>query len=440
MTTLAAAQTRAALKTLLPSPAQRLAQQVSFRWQLARVRAGHRAALQSLRGKPRLRVAFLLVHESVWKCEQLAQLMREDGRFDPEIWICPLKALDAPEVHRRMTQCAEQFEAAGHRVIRSFDERSGCWLDLKAQRRPDLVFFTNPWAITRPEYLIGHFEDTLTCYVPYGFKSSHLHRAHYDQQTHNFVWKYFLETEIHRRLAGHHARNRGANAVVTGAPGMDELLDPGYRAREAWKPAAGRPRRIIWAPHHSIVGQGSGLDYSNFLACSDFMLDLARRRAGQMQVAFKPHPLLRGKLSQSGVWGRQRTDAYYAHWRDLPNGQLEESAYIDLFLGSDAMIHDSASFIVEYLYTGKPVMFVVGDDGMPQRLNEAGRVAFDAHYHGRSHADIEDFIDRVVLGGHDVLRASRGAVLEKSIRPPRQRTASQNIHAELCAELFGDPR
>jgi hypothetical protein len=439
MTTLAVLQTRAALKALLPPPVRRLARQVSFGWQLARARARHRGALRALRGKPQLRVAFLLVHDSVWKCEQLVRLMRADGRFDPEIWVCPLKPFSGPEVHRRMALCAERFEAAGHRVLRSFDAERGGWIDLKAQRRPDLVFFTNPWAITRPEYLVDHFADTLSCYVPYGFKSSHLHHAHYDQRTHNFVWKYFLETDIHRRLARRYARNGGANAVVTGAPGMDLLLDPGYRAGEAWKPAAGRPRRLIWAPHHSIAGQGSGLDYSNFLACSEFMLDLARRHAGRIQIAFKPHPLLRGKLEQPGVWGACRTEAYYAQWHALPNGQLEESDYIDLFLGSDAMVHDSASFIVEYLYTGKPVMFVVGDDSMPQRLNEAGRIAFDAHYHGRCQADIEDFVERVVLGGDDELRVRRGAVLEQALRPPRQRSASQNIHAELCAGLFGDP-
>ena len=429
----------AVLRTLLPNGAAQAARNLKFRWQLARTRSRHLDALRAVRDKRPLTVAFLVMHESVWKCEQLYRLLAADDRFEPVICICPLLPLAPQDMHARMSQCAQHFESAGYRVVRSFDAGRDGWVDLKRELAPDVVFLTNPWAITRPEFLIGNFLDTLTCYVPYGFKTSHLHRAHYDQSTQNFSWINFLETALHRDLARDHARNRGRNAVVTGAPGLDALLDPHRQARDVWKPVPRRLKRIIWAPHHSIPGQGSNLDYSTFFQCCDYMLELARRRSDHIQVAFKPHPLLRSKLTRADAWGRERTDAYYGAWAELANGQVNDSDYVDLFLGSDAMIHDSASFIVEYLYTGKPVLFMVADSTMPSRLNAAGRAAFDTLYHGRGCADIAAFVDRVVIAGHDERAPLRSAVYQR-LKPPGGQTASQNIYAHLTAAIFGPAR
>ena len=53
---------------------------------------------------------------------------------------------------------------------------------------------------------------------------------------------------------------------------------------------------------------------------------------------------------------------YLQAWNDLPNAQVYTGAYYQaLFATSDGMIQDSGSFIVEYQYVDKPMIFLTRD-------------------------------------------------------------------------------
>ena len=80
--------------------------------------------------------------------------------------------------------------------------------------------------------------------------------------------------------------------------------------------------------------------------------------------------------------------------------------YVDLFVSSNAMIHDCSTFTAEYLATGHPVMFM-GDGCKEDSLNQFGVDCFKLHYRGNSIADVEDFIENVVLNGCDNLLDKR---------------------------------
>jgi CDP-glycerol glycerophosphotransferase (TagB/SpsB family) len=321
-------------------------------------------------------------------------------------------------------------------VVKTFDERTGQWLDVKKEIKPDIVFFTNPYIITRPEYLITNYLDTLTCYVPYGFKNTYLHQFHFNQLTQNFVWKFFLETNIHQKLATKYSGNKGRNTVVTGYPGMDSLLLKDSIPKDVWKIKNRNIKRIIWAPHHTIPGNGVTLDFSTFLKYYEFMPKIAEKYKNQIQIAFKPHPMLRENLNNLEGWGKQRTDSYYKKWEELPNGQLNEFEYINLFITSDAMIHDCGSFSVEYLYTSKPVMFLVNDETITDRYNEVGKMAFSKLYHGRNTLEIETFIVDTILNANDYMREERMNFFNEVIKPPNEITASENIFNCINAEIF----
>jgi CDP-glycerol glycerophosphotransferase (TagB/SpsB family) len=98
------------------------------------------------------------------------------------------------------------------------------------------------------------------------------------------------------------------------------------------------------------------------------MIEMAKKYQDSVQFVFKPHPVLRSKLVV--LWGEEKTNAYYNTWDSLPNSTIHEDEYIDLFLTSDAMIHDSGSFTVEYLYVNKPVMRTVSDLPLNEQFNQ----------------------------------------------------------------------
>lgn len=183
---------------------------------------------------------------------------------------------------------------------------------------------------------------------------------------------------------------------------------------------------MIWAPHHSI---DDDISISTFLLYCDDMLEVARRYSDRVQFAFKPHQLLKFKLQR--LWGAERTERYYNQWAELDNGQLEEASYVDLFLTSDAMVHDSASFTTEYLYTRKPVMYLVRNSNQHDVLTPFGHLVFDAHYHGRVLADIEHFLDDTVLGGDDPKEGERKEVYDNYLGLVDGMRPSQRIIKEL---------
>jgi hypothetical protein len=238
--------------------------------------------------------------------------------------------------------------------------------------------------------------------------------------------------------------------VVTGFPGTDIFLDNKYKPENAWKETGENLKKIIWAPHHTIDDDKSFLSFSAFLIYADYMLELAAKYKSAVQWAFKPHPILKPKLYEHPQWGKKRTDAYYNRWNEIANGQLEEGSYHDLFLTSDAMIHDSGSFLIEYLYLNKPVCRTDRDDSITDRLNKFGVMAYNMHYHARSEKEIEEFLVNVVIdgarsqepgarsqepgarsqepgarsqepGARDTLKGQRSEFLQKYLLPPNNR-------------------
>ena len=105
-----------------------------------------------------------------------------------------------------------------------------------------------------------------------------------------------------------------------------------------------------------------------------------------------------------------------------------EGDYIGLFVHSDAMVHDSSSFTVEYLHTNKPVMFLVKDDNeLTAGMFKFGAAALDCHYKGTTMDDIKSFIEDVVICGNDSMRSTREQFIKDYLVPPHNKTASQNI-------------
>ena len=167
------------------------------------------------------------------------------------------------------------------------------------------------------------------------------------------------------------------------------------------------------------------------------MRSLALSYSNKITIAFKPHPRLYSELVKHPEWGEKRTNEYYNFWRNGPTTQLETGDFVDLFKGSDAMIHDCGSFTVDYLYFNKPVLYDNPDvDAAKETANETGRKAYDVHYHITCDDDIKRFIDDVVLSGNDPLKQKREEYYQNYLLPPNGKTVAQNIYDDMVKSLF----
>ena len=133
---------------------------------------------------------------------------------------------------------------------------------------------------------------------------------------------------------------------------------------------------------------------------AELMITIAKKYSDKIQIAFKPHPHLFRELCEHKEWGETKTRDYYNQWANMENTQLETGEFIDLFMTSDAMIHDSGSFCVEYHYSGNPVMYVADNfEKQVEAMADFGKLAMQQHYVGKTEEDIVDFIEKLGVIG-----------------------------------------
>lgn len=378
--------------------------------------------------KESINVIFFAMNISMWKYDNLYNLMQKDNRFKPVI-VSAMRMNESKE-ERILDQqkMKEYFLKVGYNFIEGYQVETDSWYDVSGIN-PTLIFYTQPYEkMVYRQYDYSKFPNSLISYVPYSFEVINAEWV-YNQIFHNVAWKIFYPTKFQLELSKRFTLIKGQNGVVTGYPMADLFLDSERKVSNIWKISDPCVKRIIWAPHHSIIPKGL-LDFSTFLSIAEDMLQLAIKYKDHLQFAFKPHPVLLTNLYKHSDWGVVKTDAYYAQWAKMPNTILADEEYVDLFLSSDAMIHDSASFSVEYHYTKKPVMYLTKKDHQIS-LNEFGKLAFDIHYKGTSIKDIESFIEEVVISGADPMRNEREQFFQEYLIPPNGKSASQNIIDEI---------
>jgi hypothetical protein len=385
-------------------------------------------ALKDLKKKKKIKVAFFVVLNSVWKYKLLYELMEKDEIFEPHIFICPNLSNGEDEMKTNLNKGFDYFKQNNYDVSKTLQE-DGKWLNVKKEFKPDIVFFTVPYDYTLPQYRITNFLDKLTCYVPYAFiVISELH-YHYSSCFYSYLWRYFCESDYHYEAGKSLMINNGENLKVSGYPTFD-LLRTNFQSKQIKK-----KKIVVWAPHHTISNFGGGLNYSCFEDFAFYFLELANKYSDKICFVLKPHPLLRHKLYLHDDWGQAKTDLYFEKWTKLNNCRIEEGDYIELFLNSDALIHDSASFMAEYLITEKPAAFIYRDSEVSSRINEFGNQLLNLHYKIEKQDDVESFLQNIVLQNNDSKKEERIVKLEQYFKDSYKNSPSHAIFNEIKKKL-----
>lgn len=386
--------------------------------------------------QPKVRVAFMTVNLSMWKCEKLFRLMMSDDRFDPVIVPIPRPMFNQESERQEQIRMADYCEKMGFPYIPGYDYEKKAFNGYD-EIKPDMVFYSQPYNASFPAHKLEAFwKHCLFYYVPYCFVIENMTDL-LDTLYMNICQNVFLESGTISKIESTMTANKGRNFTVSGYMGAASLNGFNAADSQLWKNGSDNMKKVIWAPHFSILDTDK-LNYSNFLAIAWDMLELARKYDGQVQFSFKPHPGLKARLYNHPDWGIEKTDRYYSEWNDMPNAVLSEGLYDGLFRSSDAMIHDSSSFTVEYLYTGKPVMYIAKSDHMDY-MNSFGASCFNVHYKGTDINDIKLFIDNVVIGGNDTMKAERTDFVRKNLMNADDNLPEDNI-LNLLAEAFNTHR
>ena len=402
-------------------------------WGFKLMPARQKRFIKKLQKRQTIRVAFFVTDIAMWKYQGLYRQLEADKRFELHIILSPAIYHEYKQKLSNL-QKMRTFFTEQHMPFHDWRlEDNEPPMDVRHDIDPDIVFYTQPYhGVFHPKHCFLKFTDRLIAYYPYCYLQAST-AYNYDGPFQNIAWKLFYFDRYSLQDAQHFA-NKARNAVVTGYPSSDIFTQDA--PSPAWHDEHHQRKHLIWAPHFTLANAGTSFSLSNFLNLCDFMIELAERNQDRLQIAFKPHPSLYRELCKHPEWGQERADAYYQKWATMPNTQLETGDFLDLFRGSDAMVHDSGSFVIDYLYFNKPVMFISRDVSLIKReVSKLSQMAYDEHYIGKDQDDIQRFVEEVMLAGNDTKREERTEFLQKTLLPGNGKSVAENTYEEIIRSL-----
>ena len=91
-------------------------------------------------------------------------------------------------------------------------------------------------------------------------------------------------------------------------------------------------------------------------------------------------------------------------------------------------------FVIEYLYTKKPVMRLMNGDNIEELLNSFASRCFEAYYKGYDEKEIEEFINNVI-DGIDKMKDMRLNLYKELLQPINGKLPSENIIDDIVYSI-----
>lgn len=361
-----------------------------------------------VRAGERLNVLFLVSDAAMFAAESLYCAMSRDPLFAPRIAVIPDFRRLPERVEREMDRCADALCAkyAAECVMRLRPDAAGAWPDVV--RGADIVCYPLPYDFSHGKYSIRRSAglDVLPIHVNYGFYRSLFDREVMKKENYARFWRVFLECDYTMREYAAFSLTRGTNAALTGYVKMDALADV--------RPVAHRRRRVLVALHHSVAGgKNEELRLATVMERAAY-LDRLPDAYPEIDFIFRPHPYLLQTLAQENVWGREKTDEFVRRLRAKSNVIWSEGGNgFQEFADSDACIQDCGSFLVEYLYTGKPCCYLLHSPAdVDAKFAPLGKACLEQCTIACTNDEIDAFVRDVVIAGRDEKEHSRRALAD----------------------------
>lgn len=387
-----------------------------------------RHAAKKIRAKKKIRVGFVSDDPSMWCGDFLFKLFADNRRCETTFFLCQQKSLrERALVMEDFKRGVESFKSRGINVVAvTNDEQTFPAQDVLIMLRPYFEYLPKNFALSS----IG--AETLLVYIPYGFNTSAWNI--YNTPIYRFGWKLFFDTQFHIDLLEKECKTGMPRGIFSGYPKLDAFYKNPAALQFDWKMTRPDAKKIIWAPHWSIA---SGIYYATFQWNYKFMYEFAKAHPETSWVV-KPHPMLFASAIGHRVFPSEAAfKEYLQAWDDLPNAKVfTGSEYQGLFATSDGMIMDCGSWLGEYQYTHKPMIFLTRET---QKFNKLGEELMKVLYRvdGKNLKGISELMQKIFIEGNDDMFEARQKFFDKHMNyiEANGMTASELIFKTLSKEL-----
>ena len=380
--------------------------------------------------KEKVQVVFQTYSAAQWPAEQVYRKLEDNPNFSVKVVISPLVDRDSESSVNSYKQTEEWFKAGNYNISEGLNLSTYeiyRWSDFGDY--PDVVYQLSSWFLELPKG--QQFTQlplrTLIAYIPYSMylannsDGSYALRGVYDKESVNMMWRVYCDSKFNFERYRLYETLRGKNVRYSGYAKMDYFYQQhdysNYELSKMWSIPSGadvsKIKKIIVAPHFTVTNSDA-LNYSTFHKNMWFWKYLILKYESEVSFVFKPHPNLRWRTVKEGLFkSYEEYDAYIEWWDSRPNGKVvQDSSYLEYFDSSDAMIMDSVSFLGEYLYVNKPLLFLTRPE---QVMMDIGKRVLDSYYQtpGEDYCGIEKFIQNVVLAGEDTMAPQREKIFSE---------------------------
>lgn len=359
--------------------------------------------------------------------ETVYEFMRDDPRFDPVVVLTP--------VYR---QVRDEKGGEKHDVIYKdyltpmgipFLEYNEYSLE---EDCPDLAFISQPYESCTlrefwPEYIAQY---TRLVYLPYFLSESATNDSVMSLAqlpVYRYAWKVVCATEEQYKFYCKHSVHGGVNALLTGMPKLDKLVNlkkDGIARPKGWDCLEGKTV-FLWNSWYD-AGASSIRYFDELMEWFKTHEDCA--------LIWRPHPMTDTvtKLYYPGQY--QKLQKNIQQVDSLPNVIMDrETSYKAAFCYSDALISDPSSLIILYLLMDKPTLALSRNGYSPSPSQRNSTVSFvEAKWRksGRNIAEIFNFCEQIRAG------ADEYAKVRKEIRQRDLALADGHSAERICEALW----
>ena len=377
-----------------------------------------------LQSNEAIRIVFIVQHPSVWSSWRSVWVAATKGqRFISKVVLTPFihPISSAAVTYDDMKKCLID-EKVPFCTAEFFDVNSF---------KPHVTFVQNPYEYTRPANIrIDQLKKagSRIAYIPYGLEiggGAWNIAAQFDSPVHRSAWRIFARSERHKAMFGKYCHVGNDHVFVVGHPKFDTM-----NVRHCSCMPVGLTKKIadrkvlLWTPHFSV---GEPPTWSTYNLYGDFILSEMHRRQ-DLFMLIRPHPMFFQAMQQNKVWGPDGETCFRKMVYESDNLWLDVNPdYHDAFSVSDALITDVGSFLLEYLPTGKPILYLHHPNGLG--MND-DRDLVQYLYSASGPIEIEAFMKMFALGD-DHRKKEREGALSKFLHG-----LDSNIGEHICQHIY----
>lgn len=302
----------------------------------------------------KINVVFICNRPSVWgSLKSVYETLRADNSFNVNVLAIPSKNF-AQKEESYYSEGAEEFFKS-YDAINGYDYEKKEWFNLN-DLSPDYIFVQQPYNVNKCDKY-NSFElakQAKICYVSYfGVYSNDFILPETNPLDFlDDVSFYFTQNKYDSEFIGQIKKEKELSLTFleTGFPRFDELKSYKIKSQGVWKSENGE-FRILWTPRWTTNEGNCG-----FFDFKEKFFNLCTENK-DIEFVLRPHPQMFKEFETTKELTREQAEEYKARFNNFDNAVLDQTGdYKDTMFASSCMISDKSSMVIDYLFTGKPII------------------------------------------------------------------------------------